>query len=257
MRSTETPSNRRTALVTGAGSGIGRTIALAFAAEGANLVVAGRTEATLKETADLIATAGGTALAVPTDITRPDDVRALIDAAVTRFGSLDVAVNNAGVARGGHPLADLPEEDWHALVDTNLTGVFLALRAEVAQMRTQPTGGAIVNIASNIGAHRSLPGLTAYAATKAAISALTRGAALDHIKDGVRINAVSPGPTETTMSMRPGETEAERIERMRSEAPVGRVSTTDEIAAAVLHLASPASASTVGTDLVVDGGASA
>ncbi|RII20938.1 Glucose 1-dehydrogenase 4 [Streptomyces sp. YIM 130001] len=247
----------QTALVTGAGTGIGRAIALAFAAEGANVVVAGRTEASLKETVRLIEAASGTALAVTTDVTRAEDLRTLVETAVGRFGSLDVAVNNAGVLRGGPAVADLPEDDWGTVVDTNLTGVFLALRAEVGQMRTQPSGGAIVNISSNLGAHLSVPGLTAYSASKAAVTALTRGAALDHIQDGVRINAVSPGSTQTTMSMRPGETEAERTERMRSEAPVGRTSTTAEIAAAVLYLASSDAASAVGTDLVVDGGSSA
>ncbi|WP_055416798.1 SDR family NAD(P)-dependent oxidoreductase [Streptomyces pactum] len=247
----------RTALVTGAGSGIGRAVALALAAEGAHVVVAGRGREPLDETVALIEAAGGKALAVTADVSRPAGVRAVVDAAVDRFGSLDVAVNNAGVFRGGVPVADLPEEDWHTQLDTNVTGVFLALRAEVRQMRTQPGGGAIVNIASTFGAHKRSPGATAYAATKAAVSVLTRGAALDHIADGVRINAVSPGATATSMSLRPGETEAERAERMRGETPLGRVSAVAEVAAAVLYLASDDAASVVGTDLVVDGGQTA
>ncbi|GGZ19151.1 SDR family NAD(P)-dependent oxidoreductase [Streptomyces poonensis] len=247
----------RTALVTGAGSGIGRAVALAFAAEGANVVVAGRRREPLDETVDLIERAGGKALAVTADVSAAADIQAAVDAAVEHFGSLDVAVNNAGVFRGGASLTDLPEEDWHTQLDINLTGAFLALRAQVRRMRTQPSGGAIVNIASNIGVHRRAPGIAAYAATKAAVSVLTRGAALDHIADGVRINAVSPGPVDTSMSLRPGETEAGRAERMRTDAPLGRVSTVEEVAAAVLYLASDDAASTVGTDLVVDGGATA
>ncbi len=247
----------RTALVTGAGSGIGRAVALAFAAEGANVVVAGRRREPLDETVALAEAAGGKALAVTADVSRAADVETLVATAVDRFGSLDVAVNNAGVLDGRGPVADVDEDAWRRLMDINVTGVFLALRAEVRQMRTQPRGGAIVNIASRIGLHSRLPGTTGYAVSKAAVSVLTRGAALDHIADGVRINAVSPGPTETAMSLKPGETEAERAERMRTEAPLGRVSTVDEVAAAVLYLASDDAASVVGADLVVDGGATA
>lgn len=247
----------RTALVTGAGSGIGRATALAFAAEGAQVVVAGRRKEPLAETVRLVEEAGGKALAVTADVSRAEEVQAVVDAAVDRFGSLDVAVNNAGVFRGGQPLADLSPADWQEQLDINLTGVFLALRAEVRQMRTQPDGGAVVNVASNFGAHTRHPGAAAYAATKAAVAALTRGAALDHIREGVRINAVSPGAVDTSMSLRPGETDADRAERARATLPLGRVSATAEIAAAVLYLASDDAASVVGTDLVVDSGASA
>ncbi|MGV9700585.1 SDR family NAD(P)-dependent oxidoreductase [Streptomyces sp. NPDC003470] len=247
----------RTALVTGAGSGIGRAVALAFAREGANVVVAGRGREPLDETVALIEEAGGKALAVAADVSRAGDVRAVVDAAVDHFGSLDVAVNNAGVFRGGVPLADLAEEDWHTQLDINVTGVFLALQAEIRHMRTQPAGGTIVNVASTFGVHKRSPGAAAYAATKAAVSVLTRGAALDHIADGVRVNAVSPGATATSMSLRPGETETGRAERMRDEVPLGRVSATAEVAAAVLYLASDDAASVVGTELVVDGGQTA
>ncbi|WP_069759098.1 SDR family NAD(P)-dependent oxidoreductase [Streptomyces sp. LUP47B] len=247
----------RTALVTGAGSGIGRAIALAFAAAGAQVVVAGRGREPLAETVRLIEEAGGKALMVTGDVARDTEIRAVVHAAVDRFGSLDVAVNNAGVFRGGQPLAELSSADWQEQLDINLTGMFLALRAEIRQMRSQPSGGAIVNIASTFGAHTRAPGAAAYAATKAAVSALTRGAALDHIHDGVRINAVSPGPVDTPMSLRPGETEADRAERVKAALPLGRVSTTSEIAAAVLYLASDDASSVVGTDLVVDSGATA
>ncbi|WP_405776254.1 SDR family NAD(P)-dependent oxidoreductase [Streptomyces sp. NBC_00859] len=244
----------RTVLVTGAGSGIGRAVSLAFAAEGASVVAAGRTAAPLDETVALIGKEGGTAAAFTADVTPSADVRALVRRTVEHFGSLDVAVNNAGIFRGGAPLADLPEEDWRALLDSNVTGVLLSLQAEIARMREQPTGGAIVNIASNLGAHMRVPGAAGYIATKAAVSALTRAAALDHIADGIRINAVSPGASATTMSLRPGETEADRDARTAASSPLGRVSSTAEIAAAVLYVASPDAASMVGADLVVDGG---
>ncbi|QEV17991.1 SDR family NAD(P)-dependent oxidoreductase [Streptomyces alboniger] len=247
----------RTALVTGGGSGLGRAMALAFAAEGANVVVAGRTEVPLKETVALIEEAGGTALAVTADVSRSADLAELVAAAVDRFGSLDVAVNNAGVLRAGQPVADLPEEDWRTMLDINVTGVLLALQAEVRQMRTQAAGGTIVNIGSTLGAHSSIPGLAAYGATKAAVSALSRAAAAEHIRDEVRINTVSPGSSDTSMSFRRGETEEDRAARMKEQTPLGRVSTTEEIAAAVLYLASDESGSVVGADLVVDGGAAA
>ncbi|MFG2129349.1 SDR family NAD(P)-dependent oxidoreductase [Streptomyces sp. NPDC048751] len=245
----------RSALVTGGGSGIGRAVALALAAEGARVVVAGRSREPLDETVALVEKAGGTAVARVADVASPADVEGLVRAVVDEFGSLDVAVNNAGVFRGGRPFAELSDEEWRALVDTNVTGVFLALRAEVRQMRAQQGGGAIVNVSSNLGPHRQAPGTTAYAATKAAVSSLTRGAALEHIGDGVRINAVSPGPSDTAMSLRPGESAADRAARMKEQSPLGRVSSTEEVAQAVLYLASDAAASVVGADLVIDGGA--
>ena len=254
---TTTRFNGRTALVTGAGSGIGRAVALAFAAEGANVVVAGRRREPLDETVALIEAAGGKALAVTADVSKAVDAQALVQAAVDRYGSLDVAVNNAGVFRGGQPLADLTEEDWRTQLDINVTGVFLALQAEIRQMRAQPSGGAIVNVASTFGVHTSSPGAAAYSASKAAVAVLSKGAAVDHIREGVRINVVSPGATDTPMSLRPGETEADRAERVRTALPLGRISATSEVAAAVLYLASDDAASVVGTDLVVDSGATA
>ncbi|MFD8303324.1 SDR family NAD(P)-dependent oxidoreductase [Streptomyces sp. NPDC059690] len=246
----------RTALVTGGGSGIGRAVALAFAAEGAYVVVAGRRREPLDETVALIERSGGKGLAVQADVSRDAEAAAVVRAAVETFGSLDVAVNNAGVFRGGAPLAELSEEDWRTQLDVNVTGVFLALRAQVRQMRAQPSGGAIVNVSSTFGVHTSPAGAAAYSATKAAVTALSRGAARDHIGDGVRINVVSPGATDTPMSLRPGETESERTERAAATLPLGRISTTREVAAAVLYLASDDAASVVGTDLVVDSGGS-
>ncbi|MBY8877874.1 SDR family NAD(P)-dependent oxidoreductase [Actinacidiphila acidipaludis] len=244
------------ALVTGGGSGIGRATARALAAAGARVAVAGRTSARLEETVALIAAAGGTAAAFSADVTKGPDVERLVAAVVDRFGGLHVAVNNVGVATAPAPVADISEDAWQMTVDTNLTGLWLSMKYEIRHMR-EHGGGAIVNVGSNLGAHRRAPGMGAYAATKAAVSALSRTAALDHIADGVRINAVSPGPVDTPMSSRPGETPGAKADRLRGTLPAGRAGTVDEIAAAVLHLASPASAFMIGTDLVIDGGASA
>lgn len=243
------------ALVTGGGSGIGRAAAVALAAEGATVVVAGRRAASLDETVAAVEAAGGTAYAHPADVTVADEVADLISETVTRHGRLDIAFNNAGILAAA-PLADLDPADWDRLVAVNLTGVFLAMKHEIAHMRAAG-GGVIVNTASNIGAHQRRAGMAAYVATKAAVSALTRGAALDHIADNVRINAISPGPTETTMSLRPGESEADRARRLAEVNPSGRAATVDEIVAAVLWLCSPRSSYVVGHDLVVDGGATA
>jgi NAD(P)-dependent dehydrogenase (short-subunit alcohol dehydrogenase family) len=243
-------------LVTGGGSNIGRAIALAFARVGARVAVAGRTGRTLKETVALIGAEGGEAAAITADITLGADVERLVDAVVRRFGGLDTAVNNVGIITAPAPVADISEADWRRSLDSNLTGLWLSMKYEIGYMRAHG-GGAIVNIASTIGAHRRVAGLGAYTAAKAAVSALTRTAALDHIGDGVRINAVSPGAVDTPMSSRPGETPADKAARLRTQIPVGRPGSVSEIAAAVLHLASPAASFTVGTDLVIDGGVTA
>ncbi|NBH09502.1 glucose 1-dehydrogenase [Amycolatopsis sp. SID8362] len=238
-------------LVTGGSSGIGRETARAFTAEGATVVVAGRDGQRLASTVKEI---GGDAVTV--DVTDPADVARMVETVVARHGGLDVAVNNAGILGSPAPAADLDEDGFGAVLATNVTGTWLCLKHEVAHMRAHG-GGAIVNIASNIGAHGRLPNMAAYAASKAAVSALTRTAARDHIAEGVRINAVSPGATDTEMSRRPGETDADRAERLKGAIPLGRVGATAEVAAAVLWLASAEAAFTVGHDLVVDGGATA
>ncbi|MDX3193074.1 glucose 1-dehydrogenase [Streptomyces sp. MN03-5084-2B] len=240
-------------LVTGGGSGIGRATARAFAGEGATVVVAGRDGRRL---ASAVAEIGGDASAVTVDVTDSADVARMVETVVARHGGLDVAFNNAGILGTPAAAADLDEDGFGAVLGTNVTGTWLCLKHEVAHMRAHG-GGAIVNMASNIGAHGRLPNMAAYAASKAAVSALTRTAARDHIADGVRINAVSPGATDTDMSRRPGETDADRAARLKNAIPLGRVGATAEVAAAVLWLASDEAAFTVGHDLVVDGGATA
>ncbi|GLH99952.1 SDR family NAD(P)-dependent oxidoreductase [Phytohabitans aurantiacus] len=248
--------NDKTVLVTGGGSGIGRSVALAFAREGAAVVVAGRSTEPLAQAVKQIEADGGRATAVPTDVTRSADVAALVRRTVEAYGRLDVAVNSAGVLTAFGPVADIDEEQWSTIVSVNLTGILLSMKHEIAQMR-RDGGGVIVNVSSNLGSHLRVPMLGGYAATKAAVSVLTRTAARDHIGEGIRINSVSPGPTDTPMSYQPGETKSDRDTRLRTQLPVGRVGALSEVAAAVLYLASPEAAFTVGTDLVLDGGATA
>ncbi|MGW1000067.1 SDR family NAD(P)-dependent oxidoreductase [Streptomyces sp. NPDC002520] len=242
-------------LVTGGGSGIGRATALAFAREGATVVVAGRSIDPLEQTVKLIKDEGGEAGAVTADVTSSQDIARLVATAVELHGGLHIAINNAGVLEAG-PLADMDEALWDRQLAVNLTGVFLSMKHEIAHMRGRG-GGVIVNTASNLGAHMRLPFLGAYAASKAAVSALSRAAAKEYIGEGIRINAFSPGPIATPMSLLPGETEDDRTERMKGMLPIGRVGTLDEAASAVLWLASPEAGFAVGHDLVFDGGATA
>lgn len=242
-------------LLTGGGSGIGQAVAVAFAREGATVAVAGRRPEPLAETVSLIQHAGGHGSAITTDVSQPADVARLVATTVDRHGRLDVAFNNAGVLTTGE-VADIEKTDWDNLIAANLTGVWLCMKHEIAHMRTHG-GGVIVNTASNVGAHMRIPTMGAYAASKAAVSALTRTAAREYLGDGIRINAISPGPFDTPMSLRPGETETDRAERMKTALPAGRVGTLDEIAAAVLWLASPDSGFVAGHDLVLDGAATA
>ncbi|MGH3981015.1 MAG: SDR family NAD(P)-dependent oxidoreductase [Pseudonocardiaceae bacterium] len=245
----------KVALVTGGGSGIGRTTAMAFAREGATVVVAGRNSEPLAETVKLIDADGGQASSVVADVTHADEVQQLIETTVARHGDLDIAFNNAGVLGAPGPVTEIDEAAWAAVLG-NVSGTGLSMKYEIIHMR-EHGGGVIVNMSSTVGAHMTIPGMGGYAAAKAGVSVLTRAAAQEAIGDGVRINAVSPGPVDTWMSKLPGEDDAARDARLRSALPIGRVAATDEVAATVLWLASPESSFVVGHDLVVDGGGSA
>lgn len=249
------PLARKTALVTGAGSGIGRAAALALAAEGAAVVVAGRSRSPLDETAKLIEAAGGAGYARTADVTSEDDVRQLVETTRADFGRLDIAVNNVGVITAA-PIHELEQDAWSHVLSTNLLGTWLCLKHEIRSMKATG-GGSIVNVASTVGPHIAVPGLAAYGASKAGVRALSRTAAKEAISSGIRINSVSPGPVDTPMSRLPGETDAERDERLTPLLPIGRVAATQEIARAVVWLASDDASDVVGHDLVVDGGGTA
>nr|WP_174257494.1 SDR family oxidoreductase [Phytoactinopolyspora alkaliphila] len=242
-------------MVTGGGSGIGRAVAQAFAENDGTVVVSGRNREPLEQTVKLIEAAGGRGAAVTADVTSSADLERLLDGIVDRYGRLDVAVNNAGVLATGLT-SELAERQWAYMLGVNTTGTFLSMQHEIAAMRVSG-GGAIVNIGSNIGAHTRIPGTGGYAASKAAVTALSRTAALEYIHEGIRINVVSPGASDTPMSMLPGETDADRAARLGSQVPIGRVGALEEIASAVLWVASDEASYMVGHDLVIDGGSSA
>jgi NAD(P)-dependent dehydrogenase (short-subunit alcohol dehydrogenase family) len=242
----------RVAFVTGAGSGIGRATALAFAREGANVVVADVSEQNIRDTARLIGELGGRALAVTCDVTRAEEVKAALDKTIETFGRLDFAFNNAGVEQRMAPAAELEEAEWDRIVNTDLRGVFLCMKHEIPLLLKQG-GGAIVNTSSGAGV-KGFKGQAAYVAAKHGVVGLTKAAALDYAPQNIRINAVCPGIIDTSMMGRFTGGTAEGRETVIAQEPVGRMGQPEEIANAVLWLCSDAASFVVGHAMVVDGG---
>jgi NAD(P)-dependent dehydrogenase (short-subunit alcohol dehydrogenase family) len=245
---------QRVVLITGALSGIGRATALAFAREGAQLVVAGRREAEGAALVGELAAAGGEAEFVAADVRSDDDVRGLVDRAVARFGRIDVAVNSAGTEGKPGPLTEQTAESYAATFDTNVLGSVLSLKHELRVMQAQGHG-VIVNIASTFG-HQGGSGAALYAASKHAVEGLTKSAALEAAHAGVRVNAVAPGATQTALLDRFTGTEENKA-ALTAKVPMGRTARPEEIAAAVLFVASEAASYVTGHILTVDGGKTA
>jgi NAD(P)-dependent dehydrogenase (short-subunit alcohol dehydrogenase family) len=241
----------KAALVTGGGSGLGRASAIALARAGATVTVADVDEQGGKETVTLVFEAGGDADFVRADVTQADEVEAMVDKTVARWGRLDCALNNAGTTGVSAPTADYTLEDWNRALALNLTGVFLCLKYEIPAMLER--GGAIVNMASGAGLV-GFAGLPAYVASKHGVVGLTRAAALEYASQGLRVNAICPGSTRTPMleGFMGGD---EQVERMMTRAvPLGRLGRPEEIADAVVWLCSDAASFVVGHALAVDGG---
>lgn len=246
----------KVALVTGAGSGIGRETARRFAAEGAAVVVVDRDGSTAEETASLVTEAGGRAVATVADVARTSDGAAMVAVAEDTYGRLDVLFNNAGVMVAGDDDAVTTEESvWDLTMGINAKGVFLGCKHGIPALR-RAGGGSIINTASFVALMGAATPQLAYTASKGAVLALTRELAVIHAREGIRVNALCPGPLRTELLMRFLDTEEKRQRRL-VHIPMGRFGEAEEIADAALFLASDESSFITGTDFVVDGGITA
>jgi NAD(P)-dependent dehydrogenase (short-subunit alcohol dehydrogenase family) len=235
-------------IVTGGSSGIGRATAIAFAREGANVVIAARRVNEGEEAVRQIVEAGGKAIFVQTDVTQAKEVQALVDRTLEQYGRLDAAFNNAGSGKG-IPLIDLTEEEWEQEIAVNLKSVWLCLKYQIPAMLK--TGkGAIVNMASQ-GAILGVPNYTAYGAAKGGAVALTRAAAAEYAAEGIRINAISPGAIETELW---ANAPAGMLEQVAAGIPMQRVGQPQDIAETVVWLCSDAAGFITGQNIAIDGG---
>jgi NAD(P)-dependent dehydrogenase (short-subunit alcohol dehydrogenase family) len=246
------PFDGKVALVTGAASGIGRATALAFAKAGAKVMVADVAAEGGRETARLISQSAGTATFFQTDVTSAEAVRALLGEVEGAQGRLDFACNCAGIGGVRAPTADYPEDTWMQVIAVNLTGVYLCMKHEIPLLR-RSGGGVIVNVASVAGV-TGFPAHSAYTASKHGVVGLTRTAALEYARAGIRINALCPAYTRTPMLDQVLGPQPEMEAKLVARVPLGRFGTPEEIAAAVMFLCSEAGAFITGQALVMDGG---
>ena len=243
------------ALVTGAAAGIGRATAQAFAEQGLKVVLADIDDAGIRDGAESIRAAGGEAIAVRCDVTRDEDVKALIEQTLAQYGRLDYAFNNAGIEIEQGRLAEGSEAEFDAIMGVNVKGVWLCMKHQLPVMLAQG-GGAIVNTASVAGLGAA-PKMSIYAASKHAVIGLTKSAAIEYAKKKIRVNAVCPAVIDTDMFRRAYEADPHKAEFAAAMHPVGRIGKVEEIATAVLYLCCDGAAFTTGQALAVDGGATA
>lgn len=246
----------KVAMVTGAGAGIGRATALKFAEEGARVVVSDIDREGGEETAAMVRENGGEASFVKADVSSASDVEALVAHTVQVFGRLDCACNNAGIEGKIVPLTDQPEENYDRIMRVNAKGTFLCLRAEIRQM-LQNDGGAIVNLSSVAGLI-GFPGLSPYVASKHAVNGLTKNAALEYGKQGIRVNSICPGGIDTRMldslaeqASRGAQSTHEMMDPLH---PIGRIGTPEEVADLIVWLCSPRASFVTGANIPIDGG---
>ena len=242
----------KVAIVTGAASGIGRASARLFAQRGASVVVADIDTTGGEETAKLVNDAGGTAVFQVTDVADPAAVERMVQRAVSEFGRLDFAHNNAGIAGAGQPIPDYPLEEWYRGIDVMLTGVFLGMRFEIPAILASG-GGAIVNTASGAGLI-GFPGMSAYVAAKHGVIGLTKTAALEFGAQGVRINAICPEPPAPGWSTSGCTATRTTKPKVAALHPIGRIANPEEIAEAAIWLCSDAASFMLGAAVPVDGG---
>ena len=245
-------TDQKAAIITGGSSGIGRAAAVALAKQGVKIAIAARRAKEGEETVRLVKEAGSEGIFVKTDVANENDVRSLVEKTVKQYNRLDYAFNNAGIEEKTTPLVDQTSEVFDQIMNVNVKGIWLSMKYEIPEM-IRTGGGAIVNNSSVAGI-MGFPQMAIYIASKHAVLGLTKSAALEYAKSGIRINAIAPGGVETEMADRVNENTPQWLETLTSMHPIGRIADPEEIANAVVWLLSEKASFVLGHTLLVDGG---